>query len=349
MDARRLRSTSCCDSTVSRSNDKGWELCDFYNNHWSNHNTGKLLTTPSRMLKLIVPLTTRDHNQDRKDVQPLALLVHPQQPLSYLERLIQSELPTIVDKDGKERIPHVYFRAQDSQQDSIEADPKKDPKEEEMEKDGEHDKDSKDLSHDADTTMIEGKSAKTGKLKNAEDSEVTAETGKLNRTSDSDASTLRGGPGEGGVETYSGLGHEADSDEAANNRKRFVRWSSSTEIGDFIRDAARGQELSIEIEGAPRDIRVGVPSFNDRTYYLRMRLRKKSQEIASLADIKKECDEVAHRAAKRVAMAGGMGLVVWWGAVYVLTFRTDYGWDTMEPVTVSPKLRLVLSKLADII
>ncbi|TID14647.1 hypothetical protein E2P81_ATG08602 [Venturia nashicola] len=294
---------------------------------------GKLLTTPSRMLKLIVPLTTRDHNQDRKDVQPLALLVHPQQPLSYLERLIQSELPTIIDKNGKERIPNVYFRAQDSQQDSIEADPKKDPKDEETEKNAEHDKDSKDLSHDADTTMIEGKSAKTGKLKNPDDSKVTPETGKLNRTSDSDASTLRGGPGEGGVETYSGLGHEADSDEAANDRKRFVRWSSSTEIGDFIRDAARGQELSIEIEGAPRDIRVGVPSFNDRTYYLRMRLRKKGEEIASLADIKKECDEIAHRAAKRVAMAGGLGLVVWWGLVYELTFRTDLGWDVMEPVT----------------
>lgn len=292
------------------------------------------------MLKLIVPLTTRDHNQDRKDVQPLALLVHPQQPLSYLERLIQSELPTIVNKDGKERIPNVYFRALDSQQDSIEADPKLDPKEEEMEKkkedeDENSDKDSKDLNHGADTTMIEGKSAKTGKLKSAEDSQVAPDTGKLNQTSESDASTLRGGPGEGGVETYSGLGHEAESDEAANDRKHFVRWSSSTEIGDFIRDAARGQELSIEIEGAPRDIRVGVPSFNDRTYYLRMRLRKKSQEIESLADIKKECDEIAHRAAKRVAMAGGAGLVVWWGLVYELTFRTDLGWDVMEPVTVS--------------
>jgi calcium uniporter protein, mitochondrial len=290
---------------------------------------GKLLTTPSRMLKLIVPLTTRDANKDRKNVQPLALLVHPQQPLSYLERLIQSELPTITDKDGKERIPSVYFRAQDSVQDSIE--PEKDAdtvgkdrdeegeeEEGEEEEDGEHS--DKDLS-DPDTTMIGGKSARTGKL---------------NRTSDSEASALRGGPGEGGVETYSGLGHEAETshDDAANDRTRFVRWSSSTEIGDFIRDAARGQELSIEIEGAPRDIRVGVPSFNDRTYYLRLRLRKKSNEIAKLADIKKGCDEIAHRAAKRVAMAGGMGLVCWWGLVYELTFRTDLGWDVMEPVTV---------------
>ena len=74
---------------------------------------GKLLTTPSRMLKLILPLTTRDANKDRKDVEPLALLVHPQQPLSYLERLIQSELPMLED-NGKERAPSITFRAQDS-------------------------------------------------------------------------------------------------------------------------------------------------------------------------------------------------------------------------------------------
>lgn len=83
---------------------------------------GKLLTTPSRMLNLILPFTTMDANSDRKDMEPLALLVHPQQPLSYLERLIQSELPTIKDGD-KERIPNVYFRAEDSMQDTIE--PKK--------------------------------------------------------------------------------------------------------------------------------------------------------------------------------------------------------------------------------
>ena len=35
---------------------------------------GKLLTTPSRLLKLIIPLTTTDKNTDRKDVEPLALL-----------------------------------------------------------------------------------------------------------------------------------------------------------------------------------------------------------------------------------------------------------------------------------
>ena len=35
---------------------------------------GKLLTTPSRLMKLIIPLTTMDKNTDRKDIEPLALL-----------------------------------------------------------------------------------------------------------------------------------------------------------------------------------------------------------------------------------------------------------------------------------
>lgn len=139
--------------------------------------------------------------------------------------------------------------------------------------------------------------------------------------------------GEGGVESYSGLGHEARTDK--EGERRFVRWSKSTEMGDFIRDAARGQEFAIEIEGAPYDIRIGVPSFNDRTYYLRMRLRSTSKKIASMADVKKECDHLAHKGAQRVAL-GGLGLVLaWWGTVYKLTFGTDLGWDVMEPVTVS--------------
>jgi len=79
---------------------------------------GKLLTTPSRMLKLILPLTTRDVNKERKDVEPLALLVHPQQPLSYLERLIQSELPSLLGEKG-ERAPGVTFRAQDREEESL--------------------------------------------------------------------------------------------------------------------------------------------------------------------------------------------------------------------------------------
>lgn len=273
---------------------------------------GKLLTTPSRMLKLVLPLTTRDTDSPHQNVAPLALLVHPQQPLSYLERLIQSELPTIKDENGKERIPNVYFCAEDSMQDS-EAPSRPTPIEEE--KPVANDQETEDL-ETADATNIDGKLHKTGKL---------------NTKSRSATDDLRGGPGQGGVESYSGLGREAPPEKT--RERKFVRWSSSTEIGDFIRDAARGQEFSIEIEGAPNDIRVGVPSFNDRTYYLRMRLRKKSAEIAAMADVKRECDYLAKKGAQRVAYAGFAILTGWWYLVYRLTFETDLGWDVMEPVT----------------
>lgn len=256
---------------------------------------GKLLTTPSRMLKLILPLTTRDANHDRKDIEPLALLVHPQQPLSYLERLIQSELP-VIEVDGKERIPKITFLAQDSTDEDVMTGT---PSDENVDASDEH------LEH-ADKTNIGGKVAKTGKISSSKEEQLPAH------------------------------GHEEkeaeDFEPEDPTHPDFVRWSPSTEIGDFIRDAARAKEFAVVIEGAP-PIYVGVPSFGDRTYYLRMRLRKASRRILELADIKKECDKLAQRGAQRVAQAGFVGLVGWWGAVYYLTFKTSYGWDVMEPVT----------------
>ncbi|KAL1591746.1 hypothetical protein SLS60_011745 [Paraconiothyrium brasiliense] len=280
---------------------------------------GKLLTTPSRMLKLILPLTTKDKNSDRKDVEPLALLVHPQQPLSYLERLIQAELPRLKDKNGNEHIPNVYFRAEDSMQDSIqpsegEKTPVSEASETLDEQEGEEDFEK------VDEIRIEGKTEMTGKLNSATDRKTPDEAAKLRR-----------GEGQGGVESYSGLGHEAPATK--EEERKFVRWSSSTEIGDFIRDAARGQEFAVEIEGAPEHVRVGVPSFNDRTYYLRMRLRKLSKKISGMAEMKKECDHLAHKSAQRVAQAGFAGIIGWWLVVYYLTFQTELGWDVMEPVT----------------
>jgi calcium uniporter protein, mitochondrial len=307
---------------------------------------GKLLTTPSSMLKMVLPLTTRDFNSDRKDVEPLALLVHPQQPLSYLERLIQSELPTMKDKDGKEKIPSVWFRAEDSMRDqgaSTGGDDAGENKEDmkrrkgnKSPKENEENEETKDL-EDSDTTMIDGESVKTGKI-----------SPQKQRHSPGKSAALRGGHGEGGVESYSGLGQDAkpssksdDNDSSkspatdADRASSFVRWSSSTEIGDFIRDAARARYFAVEIEGAPHPILVGAPSFRDRTYYLRMRLRQRSREIARMADVKRECDAIAERGAKRVAWAGGSALVGYWWVVYIATFRSDLGWDVMEPVTVS--------------
>ena len=246
-------------------------------------------------------------NDDPKSIEPLALLVHPQQPLSYLERLIQAELPIIKTEDGKEKVPEVFFRAEDSTQ-------------------------YKDLRKEVDSnaeeggekTMIDGELVKVGKI-----SKKDARASESNARLQAEAG-LRGGPGEGGVESYSGLGREVSTplDDA-----RFVRWSSSTEIGDFIRDAARGKEFAVEIEGEREGIRVGVPSFNDRTHYLRLRLKKSSRKLEDMAKIKKECDDIAHRSAQRIAMGGFGILVTWWVAIYHFTFQTSYGWDTMEPIT----------------
>jgi len=111
-------------------------------------------------------------------------------------------------------------------QDGMEAEPE--PKEEKEEEADDVEEDDHELDHSSDTTMIEGKSERTGKL---------------SRKSDEVTSALRGGPGEGGVESYSGLGQDASSEDASDGK--FVRWSSSTEIGDFIRDAARGTEFSV--------------------------------------------------------------------------------------------------------
>lgn len=275
--------------------------------HMADDTPGKLLTTPSRLLKLILPLTTLGKDQDQQDLEPLALLVHPQQPLSYLERLIQSELPTISDAGGKgTKIPAVHFRAEDSASEETDRISTKSGEEEHNDED-----------------------------RDASDSE-----------SHQQIADLRGGPGEGGVESYSGKGREGPSDR--NRERRFVRWSASTEIGDFIRDAARGREFAVEIEGAPDEIRVGVPSFNDRTHYLRLQLQKTSRKIMGMAAIKTECDLAAHKGAQRVALAGFGALAGWWYVVYRLTFETDYGWDTMEPVTVSTGMGAIDGPDADV-
>lgn len=229
-----------------------------------------MLTTPTRLLKLILPIPFHPEqqyiNEDEAStkpwtdstVEPLALLVHPQQPLSCLERLIQAEIPPMKVKD-REKLPEIIFRAE------------------------------------ADYT----------------------DGGKKEKSAGSN------------VARYSGLGREGPTKEEAN----WVRWSGSTEIGDFIRDAARGREFALNIEGHKGEVRVAVPSFKDRTYYLRMRLRSMSKEINEMSHVKKECDLLAHKGAHRLAKGGFGALAGWWGIVYYVTFHTDMGWDMVEPVT----------------
>ncbi|KAI1637274.1 siderophore biosynthesis protein [Biscogniauxia mediterranea] len=244
---------------------------------------GKLLTTPTRLLKLILPLpvdATHDEEGNKgefrslahnEDIQPLALLIHPQQPLSYLERLIQAELPPIRDRDGREKMPNVYFLAEGSERDE---------KGERIDK------------------------------------------------------------SQRNIASYSGAGHEGADTPAEH--KDWVRWSSSTDIGDFIRDAARGREFAIKIDGHDAEMRVGVPSFNDRTHYMRIRLRRISRKVDELFKIKRECDMLAQRGAHRIAKAGFGALTGWWATVYFVTFHTDAGWDLVEPITYLAGLTTIM-------
>ena len=237
------------------------------------------MTTPTRLLKLILPIPfhpdqvhinpERDVKEKYGDekVEPLALLVHPQQPLSYLERLIQAEIPPL-QVNGHEKLPTISFRAE----------------------------------------------------------------------ADQDEHNGRPGKHQDNVASYSGLGHEGPDSGSV----RWVRWSGSTEVGDFIRDAARGREFAVDIEDHDGEIRVAVPSFKDRTHYLRMRLRRMSRRIDHMSKLKNECDLLAHKGAHRIAQGGFAALAGWWGIVYYVTFHTDFGWDLVEPVTYLAGLTTIM-------
>ncbi|KAF8153173.1 hypothetical protein B0H34DRAFT_722540 [Crassisporium funariophilum] len=152
------------------------------------------------------------------------------------------------------------------------------------------------------------------------------------------------------------------------------QWSDSTDVGDFIRDAARAAEFTICISYGPPSaqkrlpgynqeeprvvltgkpavdagdgiretlISVSVPTFADRTRFLRRRLNLIEGRLHDMEGLKEKCDEEAHRGAKRMAMGGFGMLIVYWGAVARLTFW-DYGWDVMEPITYLSGLSTVI-------
>ncbi|KZT08197.1 uncharacterized protein LAESUDRAFT_697734 [Laetiporus sulphureus 93-53] len=129
-------------------------------------------------------------------------------------------------------------------------------------------------------------------------------------------------------------------------------WAGSTDVGHFIRDAARASEFEIcigeDATGAVPDgqnvqarISVEVPSFESRTRFLRRRLVVVQEELSKMEALKHQCDIEARRGARRMAMGGLGALVVYWGTVARLTFW-DFGWDVMEPVTYLSGLSMVI-------
>ncbi|KAG8706531.1 hypothetical protein FRC09_002371 [Ceratobasidium sp. 395] len=134
-----------------------------------------------------------------------------------------------------------------------------------------------------------------------------------------------------------------------SSSSKEIQWSDSTDIGDFVKEAAQDREFAISLtapqpkstsdpsskttsEKSETQVRIIVPSFKTRTRFFRHRLRNISTELSKLEKIKRECDHIAHRSARRLALSGFGLLVVYFGGVARLTFW-DYGWDIMEPVT----------------
>lgn len=128
------------------------------------------------------------------------------------------------------------------------------------------------------------------------------------------------------------------------------QWSDSTDLGDFIRDAAKATEFHIQVviqpsqthdaantestissENSTREAKqtlilpVEVPTFKSRTRYLRLRLHIVDKQLEGMEELKRQCDREAHKGARRMAVGGFGMLVLYWGAVARLTFW-DYGW-----------------------
>jgi hypothetical protein len=103
------------------------------------------------------------------------------------------------------------------------------------------------------------------------------------------------------------------------------RWAMSTDLGEFIQRAAVDSEFTIALyqdEGQePASVvRVKVPSFEERTQFMRSKLLSVSKEMRSLLEVKRECDDLAVKAAQRYAVTGFAGFLGYWAVIYYLTF-----------------------------
>lgn len=128
---------------------------------------------------------------------------------------------------------------------------------------------------------------------------------------------------------------ESNDGAAAGDSVREVRWSTSTDLGDFVKQSTLGQSFRIVIRPeasgenasttcspsdlAPLSIQVLIPSFASRTAYLRRRLLKLTRAIAQSTADKKKLDHEARKGARRFATAGLGGLVAYWGVVCKLS------------------------------
>lgn len=81
---------------------------------------------------------------------------------------------------------------------------------------------------------------------------------------------------------------------------------------------------------AALEIPVSVPSFDERTRFLRRRRERLQRELKGMQEIKDMCDAAARRGARRLATGGFLILLTYWLSVIRFTFFTPLGWDFME-------------------
>lgn len=138
--------------------------------------------------------------------------------------------------------------------------------------------------------------------------------------------------------------------DVESSERGEVQWADSTDIGDFIKSAARSNEFRVVLEEEDKNqaganskttIEVTVPTFEKRTIYLQNRLNWLGLQLREMESIKNACDAEAHRSAKRLASGGLAILIVYWLGVFRLTFW-DYGWDIMEPVSYLSGLSMIV-------
>ncbi|PPQ95540.1 hypothetical protein CVT26_008565 [Gymnopilus dilepis] len=122
----------------------------------------------------------------------------------------------------------------------------------------------------------------------------------------------------------------------AQEEARGVPVPSESEANATPEEHDRAKEERME-----KFITVSVPTFADRTRFLRHRLNLVESRLRDMEGLKALCDAEAHRGARKMALGGLGTLVVYWAAVARLTFW-DFGWDIMEPITYLSGLSMVI-------
>ncbi|KAG8878755.1 hypothetical protein FRB98_006013 [Tulasnella sp. 332] len=169
-----------------------------------------------------------------------------------------------------------------------------------------------------------------------------------------------------------------EDDETTGNQEPH-QWADSTDIGDFVKEAVHSQEFTIVITPdkasntaqlayndqqapstsatpthdkkdvdafAPLEIPVSVPSFDERTRFLRRRRERLQKELEGMQHIKDMCDTAARKGARRLATGGFLILLTYWLSVLRFTFFTPLGWDFMEPVTYLTEFLVIMGGYA---